>query len=55
MTRETKNVYFWIEIAPVLITYDRRKASHTPRLESIREENNEGCEDDTQHQLQGQN
>ncbi|KAJ8570679.1 hypothetical protein K7X08_037651 [Anisodus acutangulus] len=35
-----------VEVAPSLITY-RRKASHMSGLETIREEINEGSDDDT--------
>ncbi|KAK4343006.1 hypothetical protein RND71_038822 [Anisodus tanguticus] len=60
MTRGTRNVRSWMEVAPALMTYNRRKSSNTPGLETIREEINEGCDDDSQHlfpslQLQRQN
>lgn len=48
MARETRNVRPWMEVAPALITSYRRKPSNTPGLETIREEINEGCDDDTQ-------
>lgn len=50
MTRETRNVRSWMEVAPALVIYNRRKSSNTPGLETIREEINEGYDDDTQHQ-----
>lgn len=53
MTRETRNVRSWMEVAPHdLIINNRRKSSNTPGLETIREEINEGCDDETQqHQI----
>lgn len=51
MARETRNVRPWMEVAPALITSYRRKPSNAPGLETIREEINEGCDDDTQHLL----
>ncbi|KAK4353306.1 hypothetical protein RND71_028824 [Anisodus tanguticus] len=49
MAKETRNVRSWMEVAPVLMTYNRRKSSNTPGLETIREEINEGCDDYSQH------
>uniref|UniRef100_M1BVL9 Uncharacterized protein n=1 Tax=Solanum tuberosum TaxID=4113 RepID=M1BVL9_SOLTU len=52
MTRETRNVRSWMEVAPhTLMINKRRMSSNTPGLETIREEINEGCDDETQHQI----
>ncbi|CAN4121549.1 unnamed protein product [Withania somnifera] len=50
MARQTRFMRSWMEVAPVRMTYNRKKSSNTPGLETIREEMNEGCDDDTQRQ-----
>lgn len=47
MTKGSRNVHSCrMEVAPALITY-RRKPTHKSGLETIREEINEGSDDDT--------